>query len=786
MTNSDRTKTVIRTAIAITIGLLLLAPLGYFLAVYFVSHEEIRTIKPFNPALSTKLYDAHGVLISELYDEKRSYADLSAIPPVVRAAFLSAEDRGFYRHRGIDPLSVLRALVVDIAAGEIRQGGSTITQQLVKQLYTGRERTIRRKIVELLLAGEIEKKFNKDRILEMYLNQVYFGHGVYGVQSAARFYFDKDARALTPIEAAVLASIPAAPRRFSPLVNPRNVYEKSKGILYTMIQDGHVEKSTVNRDFDGFWATFLASLRLQSPTASVRQRGSDRAPQVTEHVRRLLVAQYGEETVYRGGLSVYTTFDLNAQDIAQRTLSEGVERQRTIAARVNAWKLAKLEKEQIAKRTKAAGNAHAAINAVRRDLSDSIILLSDVLGVSSIAQVAEDDSSHNEEFIQSSRVEGALISIDPRTGAIVAVVGGSDTDDANQLNRAFQSLRQPGSAFKPFVYGAGLESKKITAATSFLDSPTAFEGVRKSWTPTNYNKSYSGKVLVRKALSSSLNVVSVLAYDEIGGDRIAKFSGRLMGLPDIRFDVNPTLALGTTEVSPYEIALGFAVFANGGKSVRPYCIRYILDRHGKRINDTEAEIEKIHKKQLVHPGVSYILTDLLRSVVDSGTGHGPIRRAAGFRLPAAGKTGTNSDFKDAWFVGYTADMVTAVWVGCDSPKFTLGHGQSGAVAAAPIWGSYMKSIYATRKPAPFPRRPKGITYCTVCTKTGMLPVPGCASRTEIFLEGTQPTDSCSLEHDDPDSVFELARKRKARMIERETGKNSREDIESLNLEMLDD
>lgn len=757
--------------------LVILFPFAYIITAYTYSYSIISQELGFDPHISTRIYDCNGELISELYDENRTVAVSGTIPAIVKQAFLAAEDRNFYLHSGFDLPAIIRALVVDLVSGEFRQGGSTITQQLAKQLYTRREKTVQRKVTEIFLARELEKKFTKDQILEMYLNQIYFGHGVYGISSASRFFFDKDIKDLGPVESAILAAIPSAPNRFSPLRNPRSSFEKSKQVLYNMINAGYITRDATIDPFNTFWTEYLDIIKIKYQALGIRGSSFDRAPHFTEYIRRVLVEKFGEKTVYRNGLKVYTTLDLRHQKAAEEYLMKGIEEQNRLAADYNLYRLdfidrliarKLLEQKKIDSRDMA---AHVKLmNGFRNGPMDDLLLVSLLFECSDISSSLVRHLGEYESIRNSARVEGALIALDPLTGGITAMVGGSDFGTGNQLNRAVQSARQPGSAFKAFVYGAGIESRKITPATAFYDVPVLFQGTRTTWKPSNYEKNYKGRVLVRNALAASLNIISVLVADEVDPRLVAEYASRLMGIPMSRFAIDPTLSLGTSEVSPLEMARGFAVYANGGRAIKHYAIRYILDKKGDKIFNGERDAGP--GKQVISKQVAFIMTSLLRSVVDSGTASGGIRGVAGFHLPAAGKTGTTTNFKDAWFVGFTADLVAAVWMGCDSQKFSLGGGQSASVVATPIWGNFMRQVYTYRKNSRFMAQPDGISSATICGKTGKRPVEGCPVRSEFFISGTEPGEKCNSDHDEMTSIFDLVRKRKNDLLEKEKIKNN--------------
>ncbi len=747
-----------RTLLFLLVLLLLISPFLYFVTIYYQTYDIISGINIYQPNLATKVYDVNGQLISEIFDENRTFVDIKKVPKHVIRAFVASEDRSFYKHRGFDVKAILRALVIDVFKGEIRQGGSTITQQLVKKLYTRGERTFRRKLIELFIAKEFEKMYSKDQIMEMYLNLIYFGHGTYGINSAARFYFDCGAEDLTPVQSAVLASMIAAPNRYSPLRNPEESHERSKQVLYSMIEEGFITRDDAISGFYDFWARYLDSIKLRFPTLGVRNRKNDLAPHFTEYIRRIMVQQYGEDKLYREGLSIHTTLDLRIQKAAEETLRTGLEKQKKITALYNRSKFLHFD-TMVAERYSPGKKLPprdlkarvGTLSHIRNELVDEMDLCGLLFDMDDMAVSSEKYLEEYDWFRSSGGAEGAIVALEPQTGHIAAMIGGSEFDLRNQLNRAVQAYRQPGSAFKVFVYGAGIESGAITASTSFFDVSADDMEPHRGWRPRNYDKKSRGLVRVRPALALSLNTIAVKTYERVGGDRIARFASKLMGLTTDRFKVDPTLALGTSEVTPLEMARGVAVYANGGREVKPHCICYILDRNGRKIYDA-AESSKSKPRQLVSPGVAFIMTSLLREVIESGTASYAVRKNAGFRLPAAGKTGTNTAFRDAWFVGYTPDLAAAVWIGCDVPKFSLGHAQSGAHSAAPIWGNFMREVYRFRKRQKFPSMPAGVIMRSVCGVTGNLPSPSCPVVTEYFLKGHGPSARCSGSHQEDETI----------------------------------
>jgi penicillin-binding protein 1A len=746
-----------------SIFLVIFTPFFYIIYAYNVSYNLFRDSGNIQQPLATAVYDRHGVLISHLYDEYRHYVKMEEIPETIIKSFLAAEDSSFYMHSGFDLTGIARALFIDIISGSLRQGGSTITQQLAKQLFAGREKSVKRKLIELFIAREFEKKFTKDQILEMYLNQIYLGHGVYGVSAAAEFYFQKPLKDINIIEASLISGIPSAPDRYSPLKNPAAAHDRSLGILFNLISSGYIGKQEAADKFNIFWENYTGRIKTEFQDAGIRKESGGEAPWFTEYIRRELIAKYGEETVYKGGLKVYTTLDLDYQKAAEAIMEKSLERQNAYSASINRYEILKIDTELAGKAAvKAKINSNLKDDYIkqavsfnrelRSSIADELSLISMITGMERPESAVTKNSNVYDNLFRLSKAEGALAAIDPATGGILALVGGSTFNPVNQLNRAVQSRRQPGSAFKAFVYGAAIEDGKITAATPFYDSPLTYKGKKESWTPSNYNKDYSGRVLARKALSLSLNIVSAKIYDLTGGESIAKLASGLSGADYKRFQLDPTLSLGTTELTPLEMARGFAVYANRGISVPAVSVTKIVDRNGKELLN---ESENIKPVQAVSEQTAFIMTSMMKDVVDSGTAAYAIRRAAGFTLPCAGKTGTNTDFRDAWFIGYTPDIAAAVWVGCESQKYSLGSGQSGASVAAPIWGLFMNEVYKSRGRVKFPEKPSGVSERIICSISGELAEKNCPVKNEYFIPGTEPEAKCDGLHGKLSNIKEL-------------------------------
>ncbi|HPB82551.1 MAG TPA: PBP1A family penicillin-binding protein [Spirochaetota bacterium] len=688
----------------------------------------IDNLRQFQPSIPTRLYDVNGELIAELFQEKRDLVAYEELPRNLVNAFIATEDRDFYHHIGINPLAIFRAFVKNILAGKIVQGGSTITQQLAKRLFTSGARTIMRKVLEAILALQIERKFTKQEILEMYFNQIYLGHGCYGVASASKLFFDKDVRQLNVVESAILAALPSAPGRNSPLLNPRTAYRVNENILERMVDNEFLADARAVSLYREFWPVYIDSIMTEYPSKTVFSKDVDKAPFFTDYVRQILIARFGKDVVYNEGLSVYTTLNLRRQEAAEKYLVEGVRRQNEVSTRANQYYLSAVDRSLFGAYSVLQGVFSLPGVIIKNDIEtqfkkkmvDELIDSVDMISLLVNAQSSNHTLSRFREAItgisSAMTVEGAMIAIEPPTGYISVMVGGREFSVNNQFNRAMQAKRQPGSAFKPFVYGTGIESGQITAVTSLPDVPIVdIDAAGESWTPANYEGGFSGMVQIHRALAKSINIISIRIYDLVGPDKIANFAGRMLNVPENRFTPSPTLALGATEVTPFEMARGFAVYANRGRDVIPFAVRYVIDRDGAELVNIEEEVgsiiaakEKNGTIQVISEEVAFIMTSLMQNVVEHGTPYYGVRSEGRFMHPCAGKTGTTSNWTDVWFCGYTPDLSAVVWMGYDRQFMSLGKNMAAASIAAPIWGHFMREVY-NGMPAPvFPQPPEGV------------------------------------------------------------------------------
>ena len=597
-----------------------------FLTATMNTREDLADVRP--PA-SSQIYDINGNALANIHaEENRVPVSIRQIPKDLQNAFVAVEDNRFYDHIGVDPKGILRAVVSNITSKEVAEGGSTITQQLAKNAYLTQERTMKRKIQEVFLALRLEQQYTKQEILELYLNQIYFGQGAYGVQAAAKTYFGKDVSELDTNECAVLAGIPKSPNYYSPLNSMEAAQKRKATVLDQMVKYGYMNAMTAN-------SLKKEPLKLAKPHAD---DNSNTPKYFVNYVIQELINKYGADAVYKDGLKIYTTIDMDMQRAAEEAM---------------------------------------------KNLPNS-----------------STDANGNKQ------PQGALVAIDPATGYIKAMVGGRGTD---QFNRATMAERQPGSAFKPFVFAAALESDY--SPSSMIDDKPLKIG---DWSPQNYNRTFNGMVSLRYTAEQSLNVPTVKLAQEIGLDKVIYYA-KEMGISSLVMDgssahndKNFAITLGglTRGVTPLELTSAYGTFANSGVHVAPVAIIKVLDRNGKIMEEARPETKQVMKRSSAEE-----LTSMLMGVVQRGTG-----TRANIGRPAAGKTGTTSDYLDAWFVGYVPDLVCGVWVGCDD-NASLG-GMTGGATPAVIWKAFMsKALNGTPvkqfegvSPPPAAEKPSGYAH----------------------------------------------------------------------------
>lgn len=738
---------------------------GTFGAVYIYFSRDlpkISRLEDYRPPIITTLLADDGRKIAEFSRERRKVIPLSDMPPQLIHAFVAAEDARFYVHEGIDFYSIIRAFIKNLTAGEIVQGGSTITQQVTKSFLLTPERSYQRKIKEAILAYRIDKQFTKDQILYLYLNQIYLGHGAYGVEAAAENYFSKPARQMTLAECAMLAGLPQAPSRYSPFQHPERAKTRQIYVLNRMIKEGFITGEAAEE-----------AIREPLDIAGRRNLFAEKVPHYTEHARRELIAMFDADKVYTEGYTVHTRVNIDMQDMARRAVEKGLrsldkrqgyrgpidrlppEQIETFSRDLQSeLELASLEAGAITQGVVIDVDDEANAVSVRIGNARGTLLLADmrwarppdpdveytarrvtrpgsVLSVGDVILVRikkkSDDGAHWMLALeQTPEVQAALLCMEAETGAIKAMMGGRDFFES-QFNRAIQSRRQPGSAFKPIIYAAALD-KGFTVATGIVDSPIVFEDRQTDivWKPENYDKTFHGLTLFREGLIFSRNIITVKILREIGIGYAIDYA-RKLGITS-HLDRDLSLSLGSSGLSLLELVNAYSVFANQGVLIPPCFISKIEDRDGNVIYECLAEPEPV-----IEESTAYIITHLMEEVVKSGTG----RRVRALNRPVAGKTGTTNNLNDAWFVGYTPEYIAGVWVGFDDRK-PLGKNETGARAASPIWLDFMQQALEGKPIRVFPV-PDSVVFAKIDKDSGLLPVPE-STRTifECFKEGTAP------------------------------------------------
>jgi penicillin-binding protein 1A len=723
---------------------------------------KISKLSDYHPPTITTVYSDDNRKIGEFFKERRVVVSLAQMPQMLLEAFIAAEDSRFYKHKGVDFLSILRAMFKNIEAGSIVQGGSTITQQVTKSFLLTPEKNFTRKIKEAILAYRIDKSFTKEEVLYLYLNQIYLGHGAYGVEAAAGNYFGKSVNELNLAECAMLAGLPQAPSRYSPFRHPERAKQRQNYVLNRMVEEGFISNTEATEAYN-----------IQLDIKPRKNWYIEEVPSYTEHVRQYIQNTYGADILYNEGLQVYTAVNIEMQKIARVEIEKEL---RTLDKRQGyrgpLKHLAKAEIETFFKELKTESDTpdespDGAITGVVVSVDDNdkkvrvrmahatgtialadmrwarkpdpevalneapVRLPGEVLSVGDVILVAVKGQAGEGGLIplsleQTPAVQAALMCVETETGHVKTMVGGRDFRD-NQFNRAIQSRRQPGSAFKPIIYAAAMD-KGFTPASMIVDSPIFFKdrGSDFKWQPKNYEEKFNGPTLLRDALAKSRNIISIKLLQQIGVKYAIDYAHKLGIESPLSQDLS--IALGSSGVSLLELLSAYSVFANHGYMVQPVFITKIVDRNGNVL-----ELNSPTRKKVIEKSTAYIITSMLESVVKDGTGW----RAKELQRPVAGKTGTTNNLNDAWFIGYTPEYVTGTWVGFDGDA-SLGKGETGSRAASPIWVSFMKQVLAD-KPVQLFEVPEGVVYSKIDSETGLMPSPESNStRFEVFKEGTQP------------------------------------------------
>ena len=736
--------------------------------VYTKAHEDlpdVLTLKNYKPNLITEVYDDNNKLISEFYIERRVLLPLNNISSIMKLATLAVEDDQFYKHKGFNFKRIAGALWSNIKAGGVVEGGSTITQQITKTMFLTPERTLFRKIREAILATRIEKNFSKDEILEIYLNQIYYGHSAYGVEAAALVYFGRHVNELTLPEIAMIVGLPRAPKLYSPYFSPERAKNRRNHVLKRMESLGHITHEEAED-------AVKSDLKL-------KERGERKnfAPYFSEYIRQYVEDKYGSSGLYKGGLKVYTTLKTEHQEAAESAVEEGLREidkrlgyrgplgnVKPLGQYIDWRKVDEIEQKNFPDGRER--NENRALGVVTEVMPEKVFVstkdtrgyiyvkdmewahkhdpavdalsfgkaknANEVLKVGNVIDIKileEKDKKGNLKFAleQEPVIQGALLCIEPATGFVSAMVGGYDFHKS-KFNRAIQAQRQPGSAFKPIVYSASFE-KGFTPASVFIDSPIIFEEKdEENWKPANFEEKFYGPTNLRTALTHSRNVITIKLLQSMGVKHILEYARRL----GIKSYLTPdlSLALGTSGVTLYELTSAYGVFSNKGIKTEPMAIKSITDKDGNLLEENKPQEERVISEEL-----AFITTNILQSVVQEGTGW----RAKTLGRPVAGKTGTTNNYMDAWFLGYTPDLIAGVWVGMDKDE-PIGKNETGARAANPIWVRFMEKALKGMPVKNF-QIPTGVVFTKIDKKTGLLATPETTDMVlECFVEGTEPTE----------------------------------------------
>lgn len=751
---------------------------------------DYEVLSSYAPPVTTRIHAGNGALMAEYARERRLFLPIQAIPDRVKAAFLSAEDKNFYNHPGVDVYGLARAVVTNIqnmGSGRRPVGASTITQQVAKNFLLSSDQTIDRKVKEAILSFRIEQTYSKDKILELYLNEIFFGMNAYGIAGAALTYFDKAVTELTIAETAYLAALPKGPSNYHPFRHTEAAIERRNWVVDRMVENGFVTKA------DGDEA------KKQALGVNVRRTGSSlfASDYFAEEVRRQIIEKYGDKSLYEGGLSVRTSLDPQMQIAARKALQDGLlnyDLRRGFRgplakisasgdwgaelAKVNAlsdvpeWKLAvalavsasrvdiglqpakeaggKVAADRVTGRIMAEdmGWAYRSATGDRKTAKspEGVLEPGDVVFVEALA-----DSPERYRLRQPPKVQGGLVAMDPHTGRVLAMVGGFSYAQS-EFNRATQAMRQPGSSFKPFVYAAALDNG-YTPASVIMDAPVEFVSGGQLWRPQNYGGGSAGPSTLRLGIEKSRNLMTVRLANDMGMNLVAEYAERF-GVYDKMMPLL-SMSLGSGETTVLRMVSAYAVLANGGKQIKPTLIDRIQDRYGKTIfrheervcegcnaNGWEGQEEPEvvdNREQVLDPMTAYQITSMMEGAVSRGTAAGKIK----LDRPVAGKTGTTNDEKDAWFVGYTPDLVAGLYIGFDSPA-PLGRGSTGGSLSAPVFNEFMQVAVAGTAPGKF-RLPEGMSLIPVNRKNGMYATAGDPDTIiEAFKPGTGPADTFSV------------------------------------------
>ncbi|MBQ4378630.1 MAG: PBP1A family penicillin-binding protein [Treponema sp.] len=743
---------------------------------YIIDNENFTE---FDTALPTRILDINGELITELAsEEKREIISINRLPQHMIDALVSREDRIFYTHHGFSVKALFRAVIgqaLHLSLG----GGSTLTQQIAGTLYCDRrDMSYMRKLKELWWAIQMERRFSKNEILELYLNKIYFGGGTYGVNAASKYYFGHSATEITPAEAAILVVQLSNPAHYNPFEYPNRAMDRQKYVLAAMVESGLITQEQSDSSFEEYWANFDYT---RTGNTAIRTR-DDNAPWFSEYVRRELSDMiYGTDDIYSSGFTVNTTLNLKNQIAAQNTMERYIAYANRTYQRGNTerqkeafkiytpltelltltFNLGKLKVSQ-------QRNEALALSTYTKQINPIVDVMSLITGIDSLkVGVANKANATAKSNVGKNVIEGTMIAIENDTGYITALVGGSKYDGENQFIRAVQARLQPGSSFKPLYYSAAIDSKQFTPSTIISDTPIVFHTADgKPYIPQNFRGEWKGDVELWYALAHSMNVPSLKILDGIGFDTAINRAIALLGIPENEvpnrgFVPGYPIGLGVCSVRPVELAHAYAIFANGGKEVVPIAIRSVEDKNGREFLNPEKEVLQKQKAkgdaaQIISPQTAYTMAKLLENTVKSGSLAGPTGNGSKFTyrdssgrkytIPAAGKTGTTQNWADAWTACFTPYLTSIFWFGFDKPGQSLGLQLTGSTLAGYAMANFMEKAHEGLPYKNFTRPSTGVVDVQVCSVSGALPTEDCEGHkiTLTFLEGTQPTELCAV------------------------------------------
>jgi penicillin-binding protein 1A len=680
------------------------------LLVYSTDLPQVEELEHYRPSTVTELFDGQGQVIGTLALQRRVVANYDDYPPVLRDALVSIEDKDFYRHSGINVWRILGAAYRDIQSGGKVQGASTLTMQLARNLFLSPDRSFYRKVQEVLLAIQIERRFTKPQIFTLYANQIFLGHGAYGFEAAAEYYFSKRAKDLNLDEAALLAGLPKAPQYYSPIVHPDHALKRRNLVINSMLEDGKIT------------APQATEAKAKPIVLNLQKDQNALAPYYVEEIRRYLEAKYGSDQVLEGGLRVYTSLDLQMQKTANQALLDGLAtyerrhgwRGKLLNVAEEGQKLDRYVDPDWDQEPEISGYTHAVVTQVSAtnaqirfgnhtamlapaDVAWTRLKLPALFRAGDIVYVRvlalDDGGKARVSLEEDTGAEGALVAIENATGEVKAMVGGRDFN-LSKFNRATQALRQVGSSFKPYVYTAAIDQGG-TPEDTVVDAPTTFQTQSGPYTPHNYDGKFEGTISFRRALAQSRNIPALKIADHMGMKTVIDYAHRF-GVKE-NIPAYLPVALGSAEITPLEQTSAFSVFPNDGVRVAPRYITKVTDYEGRVLEEDYSDI-----KDVVSSRTARVMTSMLREVVL----HGTAVAAAKLPYPLAGKTGTTNDFTDAWFIGFSPTITCGVWMGYDEKK-SLGDKETGARAALPIWMQFMTAVLRGKDPGEFAPPPGG-------------------------------------------------------------------------------